>query len=672
MPFKTLILQPGVNTIATQTLNKMQLAVSNLVRFYGGMVEKLGGWLKLTAVTFGGVCRGLHGWSDLEANGYIAVGTTTHLYILTVSTGALVAFVGGTPLTPFTPVTTNPSPNFSTTAGSASIVIVDSGYTPTVGQPINLVTQISIDDNILLSGNYIVNAIGAGNSYSITAATIAGSTISNGGTLPFFGTTSGSNAVSVVLPNASYPNGGQFVVGASTTIGGITLLGSYTVVGTSGDTFYIYPVGQVATSTASGFENSGNAQITYNAPPGFAGPGRLPDPTPQWSLDNFGQDLIACRSNGPIQYWQPPSGTLNFVSPNAPVYNTAVFVMPQIQIIVALGASVGGQQQPLLVAWCDAGDFTDWIPSATNQAGSYQISTGTRLVGGLAVGLGALLWTDIDAWSMTYTGAEFVFGFNRIAANCGLIAQRAAGIGGTTVAWLSQQGFFAMALGGGVAPLECPVWDFFINNVDTTNLGEIHCAENPQYHELAWHFPIAPTSPIYSASAPYAYVKWNYVENNAWDYGQSTQYQRTAWTGRSPLGNPVGADLAGLLHQHEIGFDANGVAMVGGWQTGYFDLAEGEEYAFVDMIIPDFALDWVTTPPVLTLNVLATNYPFTLPTGAPQTIGPFTINAASGQPGFVPLRARARQLALSVSWADLGTFNRIGAIRFRVAPDGRA
>ena len=670
MPFKTLQLQPGVNNIETPTLNKTQLAFSNLIRFYGSMVQKIGGWLRLTSTTFTGVCRGLHGWSSITGASYIAAGTTTHLYVYTDATSGL-ASIGGAPLSPFTPVTTNPVPSLSTFIGSTLVNVVDAGYSPALGQLVNIVVPTSVG-GILLSGNYVVVARLSGTSYQIQAATPATASASNTGFVPFFQTfTIGTNEVQVSLTENGLTNGQKFNVAVSTTVGGITLFGEYPVSLVNNADFNIFPPGAVATSLATAFENGGNMQITYGAPPGFSGPGRLPVATAQWSLDNFGQDLIASPTNGPIWFWQPPSGPLTLVSPFAPVYNIAVFVMPQIQIIVALGASVGEQQQPLLVAWCDAGDFTDWTPTATNQAGSYQISTGTTLVGGLGVGLGALLWTDIDVWSMTYTGAEFVFGFNRIAANCGLIAQRAAGVGATTVAWLSPQGFFAMPLGGGVTPLECPVWEFFFNNVDTANLGEIHCAANPQYHELCWHFPIAPTSPIYSASAPYAYVKWNYVENNCWDFGQSTQYQRTAWTERSALGNPVGADIAGLLQQHEIGFDADGAAMVGGWQTGYFDLAEGEQYPFCDLIIPDFTLDWNASPPVLTLNVLATNYPFTLPTGAPQTIGPFTINAASGQPGFVPLRARARQLALSVSWADLGTFNRIGAIRFRVAPDGR-
>ncbi len=391
----------------------------------------------------------------------------------------------------------------------------------------------------------------------------------------------------------------------------------------------------------------------------------------QWSLDNWGQDLIASPSGGAIYYWQPPNPAPAIVVSNtAPLYNIAVFVMPQVQILVALGAEISGTLEPLLIRFCDQGDFADWTATATNQAGSFMIPTGSRLVGGLAVGLGALVWTDQDLWSMSYLGFPLVFGFNRVAPACGLIAQRAAGTTGALTMWLSTRGFFQMQAGGGVAPVECPVYDFLFNNLDTTQPGQITCAVNSLFNEMAWHFPIAPASPLYSPEAPIGYVKYNYVES-AWDYGQSAQYQRTAWTGKSPVGNPVGADSAGLLQQHEIGNDANGQAMIGGWQTGYFDMMEGEDYPFTDLVIPDFTLNSTASPPVIVLNLLATSYPFQLANDGPINVGPFAMNSGPGGTRFVPCRIRARQIAVAASWSDLGTFNRIGGIRCRYAPDGR-
>jgi hypothetical protein len=333
--------------------------------------------------------------------------------------------------------------------------------------------------------------------------------------------------------------------------------------------------------------------------------------------------------------------------------------MSQIQIIVALGAEVFGQQQPNLVRWCDAGDFTDWTASATNQAGSFTIPTGTRLVAGLAVGLGSLLWTDVDMWSMTYQGLPFVFGFNRIAAGCGAVSSRCIGLVGTQVMWISLAGMFAYTIGGGVTPLECEVWDFFINNLDTTILEKIFCAPNPQFHEFAWHFPVQSSSPLYTNGA-FAFIKFNYVEN-AWDTSSSSQCQRTAWTGQSAILNPIGSDTSGLLQQHEVGLDADGSGMAWSWLTGFFDIAEGEEFAFVDLLIPD---NVTIGTPTINYTVYSTYYPNTAPTAT----GPFAVTPTTD---FVPLRVRGRQMAIGASGSDVGTFSRLGSFRYRVAPDGR-
>jgi hypothetical protein len=502
------------------------------------------------------------------------------------------------------------------------------------------------------------------------------------GTVPLYSTTTGSATVAVTLPSHGYVVGSIFNADVSTSVGGVTISGVYSVLTVPTANSFTIQASTAATSTATAFENNGNAQIEYLLPSGnatntattgygigdygegdygLANSGQAIAPLRQWSLDHWGEDLIASPTEGGIYYWTPPNDVPAVaVSGTSPLYSNAVFVMPQVQIIVALGAEIDGTQEPLLVRWCDAGDFTDWNASATNQAGSYQVATGNTLMAGLAVGLGALLWTDVDLTAMTYQGLPFVFSFNRIATGCGIIAMRAAGIAGSFVMWLSTRGFFTYSMGGGVTPIECPVWDFLINNIDTTQLAQTHCAVNSLFNEMAWHFPVATTSPLYNAAAPMAYVKYNYVEQ-VWDYGQSAQYQRTAWCGQSPIGNPVGADLNGLLQQHEVGHDANGAGMQWSWTTGDFDLAEGEEYVFSDLIIPDFV---TVGNPTIQISIYSTAYPNV----ATSILGPFTVTPSTK---FVPFRARGRQMAIGAAGSDMGSFNRLGALRYRFAPDGR-
>jgi hypothetical protein len=699
MPFKTLKLLPGVNLERSPSLNEAQLAFSNLIRFYGALPQKLGGWAQLTAQLFIGTCRGLHGWADIIGNAYLAIGTEQRLEVYT----------GGV-LYDITPIadTTNPAVSFSTTIGSSTVAIHDAGYSPDVGDWINLLTQVSVG-GLVLFGYYQVTGSLDANDYTITATGSAISiggygtglyggglygepninnatgNVTNGGAVAVYTTTNGLATVNVLLDNHGFSMGSIYDAAIPTTVGGLTISGNYSVTSVVDIDNFVITASAPATGNATLAQNGGNAQIQYLLPSGpavatfnlgygsglygaglygVANASGMPTVTPlrQWSLDNWGQDLIASPTNGKIYYWQPPIITPAIpVSSTAPIYNISVFVMSQVQIIVALGAETGGTQEPLLVRWSDAGDFTDWTPTATNQAGSYQIPTGSKMVGGLAVGLGALLWTDLDLWSMTYQGLPFVFGFNRIATACGLISMRAVGIAGSFVMWLSTRGFFTYSLGGGVTPVECQVWDFLIDNIDTNQFDQVHCAINGLFNEMAWHFPLSQSSPLYSASAPMGYVKVNYVENLIWDYGLSPQYQRTAWVGHTPVGFPIGSDLNGLLQQHEIGYDANGVGMQWSWQTGYFDILDGEEFVFSDLLIPD---NVTIGNPTIFYTIYVTAYPNT----ASTVLGPY---AAMTTTDFIAFRGRGRQMAIGASGSDLGTFNRLGALRYRFARDGR-
>lgn len=675
MPFRTLKLKAGVDLEASPTLNNFQIAASNLIRFYGGLAEKLGGWAQKTAQTFIGTASGLHGWADIIGNAYLAIGTEQRLQVL--ENGSILD------LTPLI-ATDNVAVNFSTIINTPTVTIVDATTNPNAGSWINIQTQVAVG-GIVPFGYYLVQTVVSPTSYTITAASNATATVNNGGAVPSYTTTSTFSTVSVQLAAHGLVAGSLFNAAVSTTVASVVISGIYSVTSrTDADNFVITTTGTAnANTTAS--ENGGNVRIQYLLPSGTSvdtaitgygigdygagdygtgGTGQITAPGRQWSLDHFGQDLIASPSGGEIYFWQPPNAApATVVDASAPIYNNTVFVMPQAEIIVSLGAEIGTTLQPLLIRWCDAGDFTDWTASATNQAGSYTIPTGSTLVGGLAAGLGAVLWTDNDVWSMTYIGFPLVFGFNRVAQNCGLVAQKAAGVDGTTVIWLGLHQFYNYAIGGGVQPMECAVWDFYFYNVDFTNLSLIHCAVNTVFNEMAWHFPLKTTSPVWSSATPFGYVKFNYVEQ-CWDFGISLQYQRTASIPHSPAGNPIGADLAGLLQEHEIGFDANGQAMMWSWQTGFFELDEAETFMFSDFLIPDFVTE--NTSPTFVPSIQTLDYPFGTPTAV--VVPPFSMANE-----FITYSARGRFMSFGFAGAaaDVGTFNRLGAVRIRTAADGR-
>lgn len=383
-----------------------------------------------------------------------------------------------------------------------------------------------------------------------------------------------------------------------------------------------------------------------------------------WSLDNFGELLIACPKDGAIYYYDTNGGYATAqVMPNAPVFNRGIFTAMPEQQVVAYGSSlapaggIGIQQDPLLVRWCDVGDFTTWTAAATNQAGSYRIPTGSEIIGAIQSAQNGLLWTDLDLWAMSYIGQPLIYAFNKIGSNCGLIGNHArTQLLGVTY-WMGRSNFFMLA-GQGVVPIPCSVWDYVFQDLDTDNQDKCVAAANTAFNEVWFFFPSASGG----SGEIDKYVKFN-TEEKTWDYGV---LGRTAWTDQSVLGQPIGAGSDGFIYQHETTNNADGTPIGAYFQSGYWMLAEGEEIVFVDWILPDFKWGLYGTAP--TAQIQITIYATMYPGDTPQVFGPFTVTQATQ---YINTRIRARYMAIRMSSSDLNSWWRIGGVKYRFARDGR-
>ena len=696
----TLKLIPGVDVIKTPTLNEAALSSTNLVRFMPdrnnlGLVQKLGGWVAYFNSAYSSTIRALKGWADLNAVNHLAVGCTASLNVLTGNNNQNI-----TPQT----YTTNTSPNFSTTSGSTTVTVIDSGIVASIYDYVDYVTPVSVG-GIVLSGPYLIQSA-ASTTYTITAETAATSTVANGGASYTFSTTSASPLVTAVLNNHGYSVGSEFYVGVATTVGGLTLSGLYIVASVVDANTFTFSAQNTASSTAGPVSiNSGNIQsqfyIAVGPQPtgagfgvgGFGtggfGVGTSPAATPgtaitasDWTLDNFGENLIACPAGGPIYFWSPSGSLQNaqILSGQVPLVNDGIFVaMPQRQVI-AWGSSFTLQPDPLLIRWSDVADSTVWIGTATNQAGSYRIPTGSKIVTCIQGPQQGLIWTDLDLWSMQYIGAPLVYGFNKIGSNCGAISRKCVGQMGNTIYWMSQKQFFINA-GQGPQPLPCPVWDVIFQNLKSGNdangipyTQHIRCAPNSQFNEIMWFYPSANGN-----GENDSYVKFNTVLNQ-WDFGS---LGRSAWIDQSVLGPPIGAGTDNYLYQHEIGNDAASgtttTAMQSSMQTGFFSIAEGDNIMYVDQIWPDMKWGTYSGNQNATVNMTLywTNYAGdpTVSTGsyagAPSNLVSSTTFPMTQSTEYISCRIRARLIAVSISSNDVGTFWRLGGIRYRASADGK-
>jgi hypothetical protein len=589
---------------------------SNLLRWREGLAEKLRGWSQVSATALSGVCRSLHYWVDLVSVMRTAAGTNTHLQVLQ-----------GTTIYDITPAHFIPGP-------------VSSGTTP-FSLLIWALDNFGEDLIAVPSGQGIFLWTPT-NPPSRKAALIASGAILTGG----FITPS-------IAPWQSVTNGGL-----SITINGVVVnltgLDFATIQSQSDITTIIQnaigsPAEVSATASSSGWQfiiettrTSAAASLTYATPP---------------ATGTDISELIAWASDSALSLANGNS---------APAHNQGAFVAMPEQIIMAFGCSPdGGAQDPMLVRWCDQSDYTDWQASATNQAGSFRLSRGNRIVGGLQAPIGAILWTDLDIWSVTYEGFPLVFGFFQVGSDCGLIAQKAAVVLGSIPYWMSPAGFFQLT-SSGAQQIPCTVWDQVFLNLDAANQDKCIAGSDYLYNEVIWFYP----SLNGGSGEIDSYVKYNVAENE-WDYGPAAPgmanlMSRSAWTDQNKPGPRFSVDLSGLIQQQDSGLDANGAPMTGVMaQSGYLDIADGGQIMAVSRYIPDFK--WEGTNPSLQLTLLFRRWSGDDDPEGSSVQGPFTITPSTR---YVTFTARGREVAELITCDAADTWFRRGVPRIMAEPDG--
>lgn len=682
MPMEKINLRPGVNTEATPLLNEAGWSESNLIRFFTAagqnFLQKLGGWSRLTSSTFQGICRGLFAWADLSGNAYVAAGTEQRLQVF--AAGALFDI---------TPVrkTDNVTPNYSTISGSNIVTIIDTANGASATDGVLIYNPISVG-GVVLQGYYEIHSIVDANTYTIIAASNATSTVNNGGAAAKFTTTNTSSTVKVTLNNNGYSVGSVYTVYVATAVGGITMsVGNYNVTTIIDANNFDVAASGTASSSANAFENSGNSRLEYLLPaglvsaaiaPGYGeggfgfgpygqgGANATPNPLRQWSLGAWGEQLAAAPTGGTIYAWDPSLGIpgAGLFYPATPITNAppgveGFFIAMPEQQMVAYGATDPGtgNQDPMLIRWCDVANYNQWTASASNQAGSFRLPRGSKIVGGLQGPSYGLLWTDLGLWEMQYVQPPLVYGFNEVAEGCGLISMRAMGVAGVNIFWMSYNGFFGFSAGGGVEPIPCDVFDELFGNIYAFQQDKIQLGVNSHFNEFFTFYPS-----LTGNGENDSYVKYNY-QNGAWDYGSLI---RTAWFDQSIFtgNNPMGADTSGLIQQHESNPDADGVPLLASATSGWFKLNDGTMFIFIERMIPDFVLTGNAT---VSINVITADFPNE---NAPTvTYGPYLVTNSTE---YIIIRCRSRFARVQISsTADFGSFWRLGELIYLATPAGR-
>ena len=351
-------------------------------------------------------------------------------------------------------------------------------------------------------------------------------------------------------------------------------------IGTNTNLYYVSESGVASDITPTGF-TTGDANATVNTGFGgnYYGTANFGQTRPSsgvyqevttWSLDNWGEYLIAMTpDDGKIYEWQlNPSNSASAVT-NAPVDNRAMVVTEE-RFIFALGA--GGN--PRKVQWCDRESNTDWTPTATNEAGDFELQTTGAIMGGVRMRGRTLIVTDNDAHIATYQGPPFVYGFERVGTACGTASRKSIIAIDEGAFWMGRREFY-MFDGSVAKEVPCEVSDYVFDDINEDQITKVYAVHNSQFGEIWWFYPSA------NSNDNDRYVAFDYKEGH-WEIGA---LERTAGIDNGVFRNPIWIDSSNDMYNHETGYTHSGSTVFA--ESGPISLGNGDNIMRVNKLIPD-------------------------------------------------------------------------------------
>ena len=413
-----------------------------------------------------------------------------------------------------------------------------------------------------------------------------------------------------------------------------------------------------------------------------------------WSLDNFGEVLVATIFDGKTFTWDAGASnpranrasltTSGFSTSANPTATRFTLVSDRDRHLFHFGTetTIGNPltQDPMFVRFSNQEDLNVYAPTATNTAGTFRLDTGNKITAALQGKDYVFVLTDLAAYVIQFVGPPFTFSVRQVGTNCGCIAQHAASYVNGVVYWMSGEGGF-FAYDGTVKALPCLVEDFVFTtrngdlgiNYDAADI--VYSSPNTLYTEVNWFYPKSGSEQIDRC------VTYNYQEN-CWTTSSldRTTYQDQGVfnlpyaTDYELTGTPVFSEISGitnkygasLYYAHEIGTDqvnSSGTTAIAAFiRSGDFDIDDGELFMSMRRFMPDYK--FLVGNSKVTLFI--SDYPSELQTGSP--LGPFTITSTTDK---VDTRARGRLLSLKIENDAAGETWRYGSFRMDAQPDGR-
>lgn len=614
MPLTQLNFQPGIDTENTETGAEGRWSNCDKIRFRKGLPQKIGGWTKFSQDYYVGVGRALEQWFALSGARYESLGTDRKVYVYASGTSADI-----TPLRQSNSLTSV----FNTTANSANITVNHSSHGANVG------------DFVTISNCSIANVGGIANTsidaeYEIVEVTNTDAYI----------ITSNDTATTNVTTTANCTAKYQLSIGPDQQTFG-----------------YGWGTGAWSASTWGTPRSTSNVTIDMR----------------QWSINNWGEDLILTQRDGGTYLYDTSLGLSDnraTAIANAPTASTLSIISTETRHLICMGTetTIGtpSTQDKMFIRFSDQENFDSFTANATNSAGSQRIAGGSEIRCAKPAKGTILIWTDTTMHSMSFVGAPFIFGFRQLGNDCGAVGLNSSIVVDDVAYWMSDGQFFRYA--GAVQELPCSVLNYVFDDINKTQYAQVYAGQTSNFSEIIWYYCSN------SSNQVDRYVIYNYLENS-WYFGNLS---RSTYQDNGVELNPLASEYTAnstsntisqingltagrsLIYRHESGVDADGSALEAFIQSGDGDIADGEEFSFINKVIPDFQN--MTGNAVITLKTR--DYPNDSKTSGEA----ITVNNTTR---FYNTRIRGRQSSLRIENQNVGDNWRFGTIRLNIRPDGK-
>lgn len=305
-----------------------------------------------------------------------------------------------------------------------------------------------------------------------------------------------------------------------------------------------------------------------------------------WSLQNWGQNLIACPRGGTIYVWENNTASPATAISNAPAQVNSVLVTPERQIL-ALGCNeeISEVFNPLCIRGCALEDFEDWTTSLTGDTWAFEYileaAGGGRIVNGDMVGPYVAVWTDLGMFRGEFVADGLTaYRFDLVDTHCGLAGPNAGDVLNGRAWWMTPEHmFFTWAPGENPTPVPCPIRDDFKDQVAAGQDDKIVATSIGEFGEIWFFYP--------DARDGYENSRGVILKPDTVPLWSKTDMARSAACDAGSVPTPLFVSPDGYAYAHESGQSANGAVLSWSFTISLPYLDEAGRFVLIKGLEPD-------------------------------------------------------------------------------------